>query len=252
MIFDAVVLAAVILSSIVAFLRGFIRECLTIVGVIGGLAAAYFGGPFLIPLMRGWLGVTETPAGEEAKKLFDIVPMTIVADVCAYGAIFIIVVIVLSVLSHFLSAGAKAVGLGPVDRTLGVVFGIARAVLLLALLYLPVLLLTGEKERDEWFADSRSRVYIEGTAKAIAAYLPKDAEKTADTTARDTNEKINETRKRLEDMEVLKNTADKANQILDQGKETLQNMQQPAPANDAEGYQGEERQDMNQLIESNQ
>src|SRR6188474_2988360 len=124
MIFDVIVLIAVFISSIVAFLRGFIRELLTIVGVVGGVIAAFFGGPFLLPQMNKWLDV---PADKtKMTKLFDIIPMDIVATICTYGLIFIVVVIVLSVLSYFLSSGAKALGLGPVDRVLGVIFGMAR------------------------------------------------------------------------------------------------------------------------------
>lgn len=233
MIFDGVVLAAVILSSIVAFLRGFIREVLTIVGVVGGLLASYFGGPFLIPLMRGWWGVDESLKGDEAQKLFDIVPLTVAADVCAYGAIFIVVVVVLSVLSHFLAVGAKKIGLGPVDRTLGVVFGIARAVVLLALLYLLPLFLISAEDRDEWFADSRSRVYIESTAKWIATFLPEaKIEEQKDASAR-----------ALDKIDALKGAAD----II-----APQTEQKPAPAHQEEGYKGEERQTLDQLFETNQ
>src|SRR5688572_4012748 len=117
MIIDIVVGVVVVLSALISFMRGFIREVLTIAGVVGGLIAAYFGGPSLSPLFRDWLGVS---ADGEPAKLFDIVPMGLVADVTAYGAVFIIVVIILSVVSHFMAGAARAMGLGPVDRTLGV------------------------------------------------------------------------------------------------------------------------------------
>lgn len=240
MILDVLALVAIVLSSIVAFLRGFIRECLTIVGVVGGLIASFFGAPFLIPAMQGWLGVKP---GEKPAQLFDVVPMTIVADVLSYSLIFIVVVIVLSVLAHFLAAGAKAVGLGPVDRTLGVIFGIARAVVLLALLYLPFLLLVSDKERDEWFEGSRTRLYIESTSEWIASFLPKGTEEAVDEKAKETGEKIDETRKRLEGMDALKNTADKAVRALDQ---TV------APQKNDEGYKADERQNLDQLFENAQ
>lgn len=249
MIFDAIVLAAVIISAVIAFLRGFIRELLTIVGVVGGLAASYFGGPVLVPVMRNWLGVSDDPA--KVEKLFDAVPMNIVADVCAYGLIFIVVVIILSVLSHFLSAGAKAVGLGPVDRTLGVLFGMARAILLLSLLYLPVLLLTDKDERDSWgvLNDSRSRIYIEQGANWIASFLPESAAEDIDDATEKTNEKMNETRQRLEDMEVLKNAAEKAGTVVDKAQEAMPSADAPS---DATGYQPEQRETLDQLIETNQ
>lgn len=252
MIFDAIVLAAVLISSVIAFLRGFIRECLTIIGVVGGLAASYFAGPLLAPLMRGWLGVSDDP--EKVKKLFDIVPMTVVADVCAYGAIFVVVVIVLSVLSHFLSAGAKAVGLGPVDRAMGVVFGIARAMLLVSLLYLPFYLLNDKEERDKWtfMQDSKSRYYVEEGAAMIARLLPEDTEKKADDKVEEAGKKMDETRQRLEDLDVLRKTTDKAGDALEKAQGALSKPAGSDTASDAQGYQPEQREKLDEIFETNQ
>ena len=252
MIFDAIVLAAVLISSAIAFLRGFIRELLTIVGVAGGLAASYFGGPLLIPVMRNWLGVSNDPEAK-VEKLFDAVPMNLVADICAYGLIFIVVVIVLSVLSHFLSAGAKAVGLGPVDRTLGVLFGIARAILLISLLYLPFFLLNDKEKRDEWkvLEGSRTRYYIEQGSGWIASVLPENADKTVDDATERANEKMNEARERLEEIEVLKNTAEKAGNAMDKTQEVVPQVEIGPPEDDA-GYKPEQRENLDQLIETNQ
>jgi membrane protein required for colicin V production len=255
MIFDAVVLAAVIISAVVAFLRGFIRELLTIVGVVGGLAGAYFGGPVLQPVMRGWLGVQE--GAEKADKLFDVIPMTIVADICAYGSIFLIVVILLSVASHFLAGAVKAVGLGPIDRILGILFGVARALLLMSLLYLPVYLLTGKEERNEWpvLQGSYSRSYIERGAEWIAGFLPQDTGAKADDAADKAGAKMKETRQRLEDMEILKDTADKTHATVEHAREKLDDAGESIRDDiqkregEAEGYKPDQRENLNELIE---
>ena len=256
MIFDAVILAAVILSAVIAALRGFIREVLTIIGVVGGLAAAFFGGPILQPVMRGWLGVKDVAKGEEQQKLFDMVPMTIVADICAYGLIFIVVVIVLTVLSHFMATGVKAIGLGPVDRILGVAFGVARAVLLMALLYLPVYLLVQEQDRDDWFKGSYTRVYIEKTASWIAGYLPKGSEEKIEDTASEASRKADEISQRLEDMDRLKKSADRANQALDAARGTLKDAPPQPKAGGSkageDGYRPEQREGLDALIEDSQ
>ena len=89
MIIDLVVGAIALISAIISFLRGFIREVLTIAGVVAGFFAAVFFGPKLSPVFDKWLGVTDDLEG--AKKLFDIIPMSIVADVCAYAVVFIFV-----------------------------------------------------------------------------------------------------------------------------------------------------------------
>ena len=174
MIIDIVVAAVVIISAIISFFRGFIREVLTIAGVVAGFFAAIFFGPKLSPVFDKWLDVDLE--AEEIDKLFGIVPMNIVSDVLAYAAIFIFVVIIVSVISHFTSGAAKAMGLGPIDRTLGVVFGIIRSVLLLSLLYLPFHLLMEPDTKQEYFSDSKTHYYIEKTSVMLAKFLPSSDE----------------------------------------------------------------------------
>lgn len=176
MIIDLVVGVIVLISAFISFLRGLIREVLTIAGVVGGGIAAMALGPKLSPVFRGWLGVDDNPAA----KLFDLIPMGIVADICAYGAVFVVVVIILSVISHISAGAVKAMGLGPIDRTLGVLFGILRAVVLLGLFYLPFHLLMDSASKEKYFGDSRTHRFIEGTSDIIAGFLPSsgDVEKT--------------------------------------------------------------------------
>ncbi len=234
MIVDILVLAVLLISALIAFLRGFIREILTVTGVIGGLAAAYAGGPLLIPHMRGWLGVKE---GEEPGKLFDIVPYDIVADALAYGAIFIVVVILLSVASHFLAEGARNLGLGAVDRTLGFVFGLARGVLLLGLFYLPVHFFIDKDTKEAWFSTSRTHFYLEKTAEVLAELVPSSAvegvEKSLD--------EASGTRKKLEDINLLKK----------EGKDGAAPEGAAPGSGEAEkqGYTPEFRQQMDELFE---
>src|SRR5262245_37034294 len=139
MIFDTIVAAVLLVSCIIAFLRGFIREALTILGVVGGAAAAVYAGPMLSPAVRGWLGVDAAAAAAEGAeappKLFGVLPVSMAADLLTYAGIFIVVVIILSVISHFLSGWAKAVGLGALDRSFGALFGIIRGMVILVLLY---------------------------------------------------------------------------------------------------------------------
>jgi membrane protein required for colicin V production len=172
MIVDVVVAIVLILSALIALIRGFIRETLTIVGVVGGLVAAYFGGALLSPIVYGWFGVDET--AEEPARLFDVIPYSMVADALSYGLIFISVVIVLSLASHVLAESAKSIGLGVVDRILGAGFGIARGVLLVALMYLPFYLLLDDDTKKSWFEQSASHPYLEKSAAVIASYIPQD------------------------------------------------------------------------------
>lgn len=196
MIVDIVVALVVLSSALISFMRGFIREVLTIAGVVGGILAAVFMGPVAAPMVRDWFGVTDA---KDAHKLFDIIPMSIVADATAYGVIFLTVVIVLSVLSHFISGAVKAMGLGPVDRTMGVLFGVARGLILVGLFYLPFHLMMNDKKKEEFFKDSATYYYLEKISGAMAQYLPE-----SETVKKTVDEKTDDLiKKKLEEQNLL-------------------------------------------------
>lgn len=81
-IIDIAVVLIVLVSAGVSFFRGFVREVLTIFGVIGGALAAYLFGDKVAPVFEGWLGVKE---GEKPERLFDLIPYDIVANICEIG-----------------------------------------------------------------------------------------------------------------------------------------------------------------------
>lgn len=178
MIFDILAIAVLLISALHAFWRGFIREVLTILGALGGLFAAVTFGAQLIPITNGWLGVE---AGKEPEKLFDAIPYDQISIVLAYAIVFIIVFGILSVFSHLIAESARSIGLGAVDRTLGVVFGLARGLLVLGIFYLPVHLAMDNESKEKWFKDARTHVYVEGVARMIEHYagglLPHDGDK---------------------------------------------------------------------------
>ena len=229
MIIDIVVAAVVLISAIISFLRGIIRESLTIAGVIGGFFAAIYFGPKLSPTFSNWLGVADKP--EEITKLFDIVPMNIVADICAYAIIFIVVVIIISVISHFTAGAAKAMGLGPIDRTLGVIFGIARAILLLGLLYMPFHLLMDDASKQKYFADSKTHPIIEGTTQFMTRFLPSSDE------VKDKVENVTEgeIKKKLFENDILFNKKDKKTDVIPEAEPET-------------GYKRDGRLELNDLI----
>lgn len=232
MIIDILVGVVALLSALISFFRGFIREVLTIAGVAGGIFAAIFFGPSLAPILRGWLGAGE--GDEEPTKLFDLIPMSLIADIAAYGAVFIIVVIIISVISHFTAGAAKAIGLGPIDRTLGVIFGVGRALVLLALLYLPFHLLMEQSTKDEYFGDSHTFFMIEKTSAFIASFLPdtEEVEETAQDKIRD----------KLKEQDLLKSDKEESKDE-DGPKKELIDLK-------SEGYQEEQREGLDALIEN--
>lgn len=215
MIFDLVVIAALLISSLIAFLRGFIREVLTVLGVIGGTFAAIALGPKFAPVVEGWLNSGHAPeqaakAGETAAKaeetgrLFGILPYNMAADLIAYGGVFVVVVILLSVISHMMAGFARKAGLGMVDRTLGIFFGIARALILLALPYYVVSVTAGKEFLDKELADSHTKVYVEGTANWVGQFVPVNfADDLGQKTDKASASMADATREKLRELNVL-------------------------------------------------
>lgn len=213
MILDIFVGAILLISAVISFIRGLIREILTIFGVVGGLLSAYFFGDNVSNLVEGWLRPEESNfeiAGETEEKLLGFIPYDFASDIIAYGAVFIIVVGILSVVSHFSAESLKKIGLGALDRTLGVIFGLLRGVLFLGLLYLPFHMLFDKETKDSWsfFENSRTYFYLEKTSEIIASFLP-------GTEGTDQEEPVEQeetdefgTRKILQDLKVLKEESD--------------------------------------------
>ncbi len=231
MIVDIFVLIVVLSSVIIAFLRGFIREILTIFGIIGGIAASYALAPLLIPSMRDWVGASDDPTAE---KLFGILSYGLLADILSYGTVLIVFVIILSIISHFIAEFAKNLGLGALDRTLGVVFGLVRAGFVLGLMYLPFFYLAGDEQKEEWFKDSKTQIYLEMSSSWIDGFIPKEVADDTPSGGIEAIKDVSATRKKLEDMDLLKRPSNNSN----------------SPS-DKDGYSLDFRKDMDKLFEYN-
>ena len=166
MILDVLVLVIIAISTLIAFWRGFVREALTIVTLGLSATGGYFLGSMLDPFMLEWLG------GEGAKRIFGIIKATMLSAILARMSVFLVIFIILSIATHMFSEFIKSIGLGAVDRSLGAVFGIVRAVFVCMLLYLPAYFIVSPESKGEWLADSRSHVYLEQGAQYLAGFIP--------------------------------------------------------------------------------
>ena len=151
MTLDIIIVLTLLVSGAVSFFRGFIKEVLTIFGLGGAAAGAFIFGHLAIEIFEGWL----VDPKDENYKYFDIVPDDVVAIIVAYAAVFIAIFAVLALLSHFLSKGAEAMGLGPVDRSLGAVFGLLRGFLIVAVIYFSFSIFVTDEEFPDFVQESK-------------------------------------------------------------------------------------------------
>lgn len=169
MILDIVVAVILFLSMLVAWFRGFIREVLTICSLAGAAVAALYGSPHIIPHMTKL--ILKDREGEDA-YLFGMIPLEFIAIGLSYLLAFVVVFIILSLMTHMLSKAAKEAGLGALDRSLGVLFGMLRAIILIGLLFIPFNVMMEDAEKKEWFGDSITLPYVDYTARLMRAAIP--------------------------------------------------------------------------------
>lgn len=172
---DTIVAIVLILSTLVATFRGFVKEMLTIVNLAGAAAAAYFLGPLLKPSFNGWLGVPKEE-GEKTDAIWGVVPPEVMSMFLSYASAFFVVFIVLTLAGLYVSGTIKALGLGPVDRVMGAAFGAARGFLLVLLVYLPFGYFMHPEEYPDWAKHSLSVPLLEKAYVFGNDYLnPEDA-----------------------------------------------------------------------------
>ena len=110
--FDYFLLILVLLSTLQAFVRGFIRTALSLVGFVAGILIASWE---YLPL---------------AQKLGAWIQNFAVAEVIAFLLILVLVIVLVSLIAQVLRTTVKAIGLGLLDRLLGAGFGAVRGMLI--------------------------------------------------------------------------------------------------------------------------
>lgn len=187
-IVDLVVIALVVMSGLLAYFRGFIRELLSIAAWVGAVAAGFYGYSYLAPFLYEYIL-------EEA-----------LAEVAAGVGIGIVTLIVLSVGASMASSMVQESHAGSVDKALGFLFGLARGCLILSLIYLVTTQwFIKEEDLPEAILESRSLPVAKIGADVIMAALPEEIRRKANIAEREIREKEAELREKAELYDKLSN-----------------------------------------------
>ena len=124
-IIDGVVAAVIVLSAILAYSRGLIREIMAIAGWIGAAVLAYAFAAQAQPLVK------EIPV--LSKVIGDSCELSIVV---AFAAVFAIGLVIAALFTPLLSSWVNQSILGGLDQALGFLFGVARGVILVAVAFI--------------------------------------------------------------------------------------------------------------------
>ncbi len=138
-----------LISGYLAMLRGLTREVLAILS--WGVAA--FATMLLWPQYRDVVRSYISP--------------DILADIVLAAGIFILVLIVVSLITVYIADKVLDSRIGALDRTLGVVFGLARGLILVVILYLFLNMVVPKETQPVWVQQARSLPLIEQTGEFI-------------------------------------------------------------------------------------
>ena len=151
-VIDIIIAAAVLISIVVGFIRGFIKEAMSIASLLIAIWAALYFGPAVGDVSESWL------SSEELQMWFGRI------------LVFAIILSLGGLLGWGISKLVRLSVLSGIDRLLGCVFGVLRGVLLLA-----IFIIGGQFagfDNDDWWLQSRLIPHFEVVADWIKVMAP--------------------------------------------------------------------------------
>jgi len=157
-ILDGVLLAIMLVSALLAMIRGFTREVFSIASWVGAAAATFLFWDDALPYVQRYI--------EDEKIALGV----------TVAGIFFLTLIVISLITMRISDFILDSKAGPLDRTLGFVFGAARGLILVVVGMLFVNFFIPEPRQPVWIAEAKSKPWLDDLGNDILNALPEDPE----------------------------------------------------------------------------
>jgi membrane protein required for colicin V production len=154
---DLLVIGIVLLSALLASVRGFTREVLAIGSWVIAAVAAYVFHPRVLAFLEPHIANRQ------------------IALAAAIAAVFLVTLVIVTMITVKLSDAILDSSIGALDRTLGFLFGAARGFLIAAVAFLFFDKLVGEKQYPDWVRDAKMRPLLKESGDQLIALLPTDA-----------------------------------------------------------------------------
>jgi membrane protein required for colicin V production len=155
---DIGLIAIILISALLAMLRGFTREILAIASWGAAALAAIYFHPLVLPYVKPYVSK-------------DVVALALSAAI-----VFFVVLIIVSLITVKISDAILDSKVGPLDRSLGFVFGAVRGLLLCVIAFVFFTWLVPEKTQPDWVKSARMKPLLESTGRELMAMLPDDPE----------------------------------------------------------------------------
>lgn len=150
-IFDIIIIVVVAFCLIRGFFRGLVGEISGIIGVFAGFYGAYTYYPLLTIYAEPWIN-SET-----------------LRNVAAFFLLFCAILIVISLIALAIKKLLKLVFLGWVDRTFGLVFGGAKGILVMSVVF--IILTTFLPKNANFLKQSVLAPYLSQVSSALTVFI---------------------------------------------------------------------------------
>jgi membrane protein required for colicin V production len=157
---DVILIGVMLISAVLAMIRGFMREVLSIAAWVIAALVTLFAFPRLLPYAKSYI------------------PNDIFAAGIVVAGTFLLTLLIVSVITVRFSDMVLDSRVGALDRTLGFLFGLARGLIIVVVAFLFFDWLVQAKQQPSWVANAKSRVVLQSTGDWLKSMLPDDPEST--------------------------------------------------------------------------
>ena len=155
--FDIAIIIIVSFCLIRGLFKGLIGELSGIIGVVAGFYGAYTYYPLIIPYIQKWI---QSPG---------------IRNLVSFSLLFCAILIVISLLSVLIRKILDLVFLGWVDRTFGLVFGAAKGVLIVSVLF--IMITAFLPKNSNILTGSKLSPHVAEVSKAMTLFVSKNTRK---------------------------------------------------------------------------
>jgi membrane protein required for colicin V production len=157
---DIILLVVMLISGLLAMIRGFMREILSI-GAWGVAAViTLYSYSRVLPIAKQYFNSDMVAAGVSA------------------GGVFLATLLIVSIITARISDMVLDSRVGALDRTLGFLFGLGRGLIIVVVAFLFFAWLVPDRSQPDWVRSAKSKLVLQNTGQWLMSMLPDDPEST--------------------------------------------------------------------------
>src|SRR6202049_3345062 len=157
---DVILIGVMLISAVLAMIRGFMREILSIAAWVLAALATLYSYAKLLPYAKSYVN------------------NDIVATAGVVAGTFLLTLLLVSVVTVRFSDMVLDSRVGALDRTLGFLFGLARGLIIVVVAFLFFAWLVPPRTQPTWVANAKSKVVLQSTGDWLMSMLPDGPETT--------------------------------------------------------------------------